>query len=591
MVLVLVLILIALLSFSGYTFSELMFSEYKAADLTLRQAQARAAAESGIESARVFLAQDAETQQQTGGWYDNPTQFHGMAVNDDTRASRRGRFTVIAPRLRGGRQDGVRHGLENESAKLSLALVLQVDQAAKNSSATSTGATSTSTTASSSGTSTENPGRKMLMALPGMTEDVADAILDWMDSDSETRELGAEADYYGSLDPAYAPRNGLPKTIEELLRVRGVTPALLFGADANRNGVIDNNESANNLLQGSQNTDDASACGWAAYLTLNSAESTAKADGQAKINLNQSDMQQLYNDLQQVFDADHAKFIVAGRQYTISTTSATATAGGTRSDTSQDTDSAMSKEKVATIGGDDQKNQQGQSGTKSSQESSASSGSSTTGTISSLQLDFTAQGNSKLATVLDVVGATVTANNVKYNSPFTEDDKETITKLLENTTVATGTSIPARININQAPRAVLAAVPGMTDELLESISAMRQEDPSNPTVEQQNEAWPYTEGLMDLATLRSMLPYITTAGSVFRGTVVGYFDGGGPAARVEVVLDATVRPARVLFWREVSQLGRGYSLSDLGAQAASAASSSPSSDAESEPQISPPGMP
>ena len=45
---------------------------------------------------------------------------------------------------------------------------------------------------------------------------------------------GAESDYYGSLSPPYAPRNGPPVTIEELLLVRGVTPQLLFGLDAAR---------------------------------------------------------------------------------------------------------------------------------------------------------------------------------------------------------------------------------------------------------------------------------------------------------------------------------------------------------------------
>ena len=37
------------------------------------------------------------------------------------------------------------------------------------------------------------------MGLPGMTEDVADAILDWLDTDDEPRELGAEIEYYSGL--------------------------------------------------------------------------------------------------------------------------------------------------------------------------------------------------------------------------------------------------------------------------------------------------------------------------------------------------------------------------------------------------------
>ena len=58
-----------------------------------------------------------------------------------------------------------------------------------------------------------------LMAMPGMTDDVADAILDWIDEDDEPREYGAEWDYYAQLQPPYKPKNGPLDTVEELLLV------------------------------------------------------------------------------------------------------------------------------------------------------------------------------------------------------------------------------------------------------------------------------------------------------------------------------------------------------------------------------------
>ena len=93
-----------------------------------------------------------------------------------------------------------------------------------------------------------------------------------------------------------------------------------------------------------------------------------------------------------------------------------------------------------------------------------------------------------------------------------------------------------------------------------------------PRPEHDCEAWPLIEGLVKLDEMKKMMPYITTGGSVFRGMVVGYYDGGGPAARIEAVLDATVMPSRVVLWREMTQLGRGYSLEDLGAEGDSTAS-------------------
>ena len=90
-----------------------------------------------------------------------------------------------------------------------------------------------------------NAGRDLLMALPGMTYEIADAMLDWIDEDDEIREYGAEVDYYSSLDPPYAPKNGPLESVEELLLVRDVTAQLFFGSDANRNGNIEQKESEN----------------------------------------------------------------------------------------------------------------------------------------------------------------------------------------------------------------------------------------------------------------------------------------------------------------------------------------------------------
>ena len=46
--------------------------------------------------------------------------------------------------------------------------------------------------------------------------------------------------------------------------------------------------------------------------------------------------------------------------------------------------------------------------------------------------------------------------------------------------------------------------------------------------------------------------------------MIGYFDRGGPAVRIETVLDAAVQPAEIVFFRDLSHLGRGYALETLG---------------------------
>ena len=60
---------------------------------------------------------------------------------------------------------------------------------------------------------------------------VVDSILDWRDTDHLRRAHGAESEYYLKRRPPYRAKNGFFDSPEELLRVRGVTPALYYGHD------------------------------------------------------------------------------------------------------------------------------------------------------------------------------------------------------------------------------------------------------------------------------------------------------------------------------------------------------------------------
>jgi general secretion pathway protein K len=66
---------------------------------------------------------------------------------------------------------------------------------------------------------------------------IVDSILDWKDPDNLHRLHGAEDEYYMSLPQPYKAKNGLFDTLEELLLVRGMSPAILFG-DEKRPGLI-----------------------------------------------------------------------------------------------------------------------------------------------------------------------------------------------------------------------------------------------------------------------------------------------------------------------------------------------------------------
>ncbi len=67
----------------------------------------------------------------------------------------------------------------------------------------------------------------------GDAREIIDCLIDWIDSgdgDGE-EEFGAETNYYNSLTPPYACKNGPVESIEELLMVKGITPELLYGTE------------------------------------------------------------------------------------------------------------------------------------------------------------------------------------------------------------------------------------------------------------------------------------------------------------------------------------------------------------------------
>ena len=83
-----------------------------------------------------------------------------------------------------------------------------------------------------------------LALLPGITQQAADSIVDWVDPDeTPTNGDGAESTYYGGLgNDAYASKNSSFNTVDELQLVAYCTPSILYGMDLNRDGVVDATE-------------------------------------------------------------------------------------------------------------------------------------------------------------------------------------------------------------------------------------------------------------------------------------------------------------------------------------------------------------
>ncbi|NLS90738.1 MAG: general secretion pathway protein GspK [Planctomycetaceae bacterium] len=363
--------------------------------------------------------------------------------------------------------------------------------------------------------------RAALMTLPNMSQSIADAILDWVDRDTTARQFGAEASYYAGLNVPYGPRNAEPTSLEELLLVRDVTRDLLFGADENCNYQIDAGEQSQ-ASSGTLSSAGAAEIPWSMLLTVFSAEKNLNPDGGPKIDLNERDLASLHAKLAKVVDADLAKFIILCRQYR-------------------------------------QVNPESSPGRNVS--------------LSRVELDFSVRGRYPFASVLDLLGAAVeirasdeARTRQTIRSPMTANSqvfRETLPALLDQVSIGGDRVIRGRINLLEASEDVLVAVPGVTEELARRITTQRQVASSGDGESRRHPTWLLADGLVDLAQMKSLLPYVTCGGDVYRAQIVGFFDEQGPVSRAEVVIDATSVPARQVYYKDLRLLGRGFSIDAL----------------------------
>jgi hypothetical protein len=312
-------------------------------------------------------------------------------------------------------------------------------------------------------------------------------------------------------------------SLEELLLVRGVTPQLLFGLDDNHNGVLDLAEEYSEMAAAIPAD---MRLGWANYLTLFSKESNLNPSGLERININDPDLGQLYDDLRSVFNEEWSNFIIAYRQN-----------GPFTGEPPDEPETGF------------------------------------------VDVDVTKAAEFTFSQIIELVDAQTTADAVNEDGETVEvildspvnmlNLGQTIPLIMENLTTVSGDNIPGRLNVMQAPRQLLAGVPGMTEEMLTAILQRREfelDDPTFTDVNRRYETWLLVEGIVDLSTMRLMTPFICADGDVYRAEVVGYFQDGVATSRAEVILDTTVPVPRILFWRDKSHLQSGYSVDILGAE-------------------------
>jgi type II secretory pathway component PulK len=528
-VLVAVLVVVVLLALAGYHYADLMLAEYKACESSHRAMQAQKFADSGIHYAAALLSSPENySTLLNGNPWNNQAAFQGIQIQGDGNLV--GYFDIIAPPNIDDPSETSTwiYGVQDEGSKINLNALMKVD---------ATGKTL----------------YNMLMMLPNMTTTIAANIVAWMGGSYGISQGGVGDDTYMGLPQPYHCKNGPIDSIDELMLVQGITWDLLYGSDLNRNGIQEDGEiGPYGYLRG-----------WSAFLTVHSREQNSDSNGNPYVYLNNTDLTQLYTMLQDGnVDPSLAKFIIMYRQYGPSN--------------SKGSSQGLISTVVSMAGGG--------GGAQSSV---------VQGSVGSYDVQFTKSGGTQFTSIFQLCNAYVTIsgpdpNNPKntittvYPSPVNDvgSQRSLLPPLFTVATLVQATEIPARINVNTAPMAVLTALPGLQISDVQKI--MTRPDVSQGETFSEiylTPTWLLTEAGLSLNTLQQLDPYVTTRSQVYRIQSVGYFDpaGKGPKIRLEAVIDTNnsslgTRP-RILAWRSLSELGPGWTPSTNSAPSATPATS------------------
>jgi len=201
-----VLVMVMLLGMLTLGFGFSTRAEYKAMNAQITLDQAQNAAVSGVEVAALLLRQKFDDPKT---WSDNPQLFKDQPVQEETDHQEKKnvwRYSLVGYNL--DSQDTIRYGLTDEASKVNINVASE-DQ---------------------------------LKRLPGVTAEMAAALMDWREQSDKARSGGAKDEYYMSLSQPYRCKNAPLDTVEELLLVKGFTSKEVFGEDMNRNGMLEPNE-------------------------------------------------------------------------------------------------------------------------------------------------------------------------------------------------------------------------------------------------------------------------------------------------------------------------------------------------------------
>ncbi|MCP4885269.1 MAG: hypothetical protein GY904_01450 [Planctomycetaceae bacterium] len=507
-----VCVIILLMVAVAYFFSEMMLVENVASNGAIRGQQSRLLADSGAE---YVLSQFSEAR--VGG---TPRELSSNRFADlempNWGEDGRGRFRLAYWNARAQKWAA---GVANESAKLNLnRLPLEAKFAPE--------------------------ARRMLMCIPSVTPSLADAILDWLDEDDLPREFGAESNYYQSQREGGRARNRYLDELDDLLGVRNMTPELLYGEDgvskwlSPRVGMRSN---AGNSRKSTLQSEDELPLEF--FLTVYGGESIFRDNGVQKTLLNKEDLPALYDELANEFGQDVAAYVVVYRM------------SGPQDKSLLPQASLLEDTQAAT-------RQRATDQTQSAQRTEPNP--IERESVSRGPLTISSPGIFRIHSLYDLVGVNVEHRSeqgmIQLKSPWPAEEKtyqETLPALQEKLSCVLGAPVSIQIDVNHAPDSVLRAIPGLSEELANSIIQTRKSLGIAPAINGASPArrispgidWLRSSGCLDLEQMRLFAPYLSPHGNAVRFVSAGITAPAAITTFCEFVLDLRYKPGRVALCR------------------------------------------
>ncbi len=449
-ILVVVMVLTALSSVVAASLLFRMHAEVAASGAAVGGEQAYSAAYSGIRRAMSIVANDPYHTD----WYDNPSLLHNQLVADDGVC--RWYFTIYAHNP--SDPGNLRFGLTDQAAHID---VNAADE-------------------------------DILAAIPNMTAELVDALLDYRDSDDTPRPQGAEQDYYGQLAYPYLIPNGPLGTVEELLMVRGFTGPVVYGEDANLNGLLDPNEDDGGQTFPPDDGDGVLDRGMLGVLAVDVSAPNIDSDGNPRVNMLTAEREEL--EYAGLSDQTIDYIMVIRAESSLS--EATRRRRGIGEMPSHPAELLEAEYEV----------------TQDHEELDLQAG----------DVIYSGVGADELADVLDRLTCT---------------DEETLTGL---------------VNVNTAPAAVLAALMGGDEFTARRIVDYRA---GLGDIERLTPAWLYAQGVVDAERFVELAPMLTTRSNSFHVRCLGFGVPCGRFRVLEAIIDVSDTRPRITYLRDITRLG------------------------------------